>query len=90
MTSLPATPKTPGFAHRLQHGWLALAAHFGEVQTQLIVAVVYLFVIGPTALGAALFGRDLLSKRGFAAETSAWLASESTTHPDLERAKRQF
>jgi hypothetical protein len=80
----------PGLARRLQQGWLELAAHFGEVQTLLIVCVVYLFVIGPTALIAALAGRDLLGKRGFEGSASAWNDADSVSSPDLERAKRLF
>jgi hypothetical protein len=90
MSAEPAVAPAAGRVARLRQGWLVLAGHFGEVQTQLIVAVVYLFVIGPTSLGALLFGRDLLSKRGFDDDGSAWLASDSTTSPDVERAKRQF
>jgi hypothetical protein len=80
----------PGIARRLQQGWLELAAHFGEVQTLLIVCVVYLFVIGPTALVTTLGRRDLLAKRGFAGPDSAWNEADSISKPDLERAKRLF
>jgi hypothetical protein len=80
----------PGLARRLQQGWLELAAHFGEVQTQLIVCAVYLFVIGPTALVTTLGRRDLLAKRGFDGAASAWNEADSISKPDLERAKRLF
>ena len=80
----------PGFGRRLYQGWLELAAHFGEVQTLLIVCVVYVFVLGPMALIATLTGRDLLAKRGFAGAASAWNDAESVAKPDLERAKRLF
>ncbi len=80
----------PGFGRRLYLGWLELAAHFGEIQTQLIVGFVYLFVIGPTAVIATVAGRDLLKKRGFGEAKSAWNDADSTSKPDLERAKHQF
>jgi len=80
----------PGFWRRLYLGWLELAAHFGEIQTVLIVCVVYVFVLGPMSLIAAATRRDLLSKRGFAANTTAWDEADSTAKPDLERAKRLF
>ena len=80
----------PGFVRRLQRGWLELAGHFGEIQTLLIVCVVYLFVIGPTALITALAGRDLLAKRGFDGAASAWSDTDSVSNPDLTRAKRLF
>jgi hypothetical protein len=90
--STTAAPEggAPGLARRLQQGWLELAAHFGEVQTLLIVCVVYLFVVGPTALIAALARRDLLGKRGFEGPASAWNDADSVSSPDLERAKRLF
>ena len=90
MTSTAAPAGGAGLAGRLKQGWLALAGHFGEVQTLLIVCVVYVFVVGPTALVAALLGRDLLAKRGFESNASAWQDADSTTSPDLERAKRLF
>ena len=90
MSSTAAPARGAGLAHRLRHGWLELAAHFGEVQTLLIVSVVYLFVIGPTALVATLLGRDLLAKRGFEEAASAWRDADSVSSPNLERAKRWF
>jgi len=82
--------EAPGLGRRLYHGWLELAAHFGEIQTLLIVCVVYVFVLGPMAVLATLTGRDLLAKRGFGAASSAWSDADSTSRPDVERAKRLF
>lgn len=81
---------TPAFGRRLYLGWLELAAHFGEIQTQLIVCFVYVFVLGPMAVIAGLARRDLLAKRGFADDTSAWNHADSIAKPDLARAKRLF
>ena len=81
---------TPSLGRRLYLGWLELAAHFGEVQTVLIVCFVYVFVLGPMALLATLGRQDLLAKRGFAAASSAWSEADSVSNPDLERAKRLF
>ena len=81
---------SPGLARRLYLGWLEVAAHFGEIQTLLIVCVVYAFVIGPMALAAAAARRDLLAKRGFGEHSSAWTKSDSVSSPDLERARRLF
>ena len=75
---------------RLYTGWLAIAAHFGEVQTLLIVGLVYVFVLGPLATGAAAARRDLLAKRGLGQGQSAWQPADSVARPDLERAKRLF
>ena len=96
MAAITATGKaasdasTPGLGRRLYHGWLELAAHFGEIQTLLIVCFVYVFVLGPMAVIASLTGRDLLAKRGFEGLASAWTDAESVSKPDLERAKRLF
>ena len=80
----------PGFGRRLYLGWLELAAHFGEIQTQLIVSFVYVFVLGPMSVVASLAGRDLLAKRGFGEAKSAWNEADSVSRPDVARAKRLF
>ena len=77
-------------ARRLYEGWLAIAAHFGEVQTLVLVGVIYVFVLGPLATGAAAARRDLLAKRGLGERQSAWTPADTVSSPDLERAKRQF
>ena len=55
-------------------GWLAIAARFGEVQTLLVLTLVYAFVIGPGRdRDAVRPRRDLLQKRGLASRRpSAW------------------
>ena len=63
---------------RLYRGWLEVAGHFGEVQTLLIICFVYVFVMGPMALIAAVMGRDLLAKRGFEGANSVWCDADST------------
>lgn len=89
-TSTTEQPEAAGIGRRLHRGWLELAAHFGEIQTLLIVCVVYVFVLGPMAVLATLAGRDLLGKRGFGAPASAWADADSVSNPDVERAKRLF
>jgi hypothetical protein len=79
-----------GLGRRLYEGWLVIAAHFGEIQTLVIVGVVYVFVLGPLATGAAAARRDLLAKRGFGEARSAWAPADTIPAPDLERAKRLF
>ena len=86
----PPEAGAPSLGRRLYLGWLELAAHFGEIQTLLIVCVVYVFVLGPMAVLAAIGRRDLLAKRGFAAASSAWSDADSVSNPDLDRAKRLF
>ncbi len=71
---------------RLYEGWLAIAGHFGEVQTLVVVGLSYVLVIGPMAL--IMRPRDLLHKRTLP-PGSAWNEAD-TTIPDLARAKRMF
>jgi hypothetical protein len=71
---------------RLFRGWMLITARFGFVQTLVILAFFYLFLIGPIALGSVLARADYLHKRGLRQGASAWSDSESAK-PDLERAK---
>jgi hypothetical protein len=82
--------QSPGFFRKLYLGWLEIAARFGEVQTLIVVALVYAFVIGPTAAAIAIGRGDLLHKRGLYGEGSVWNEADSTSDPDVERAKRLF
>jgi hypothetical protein len=75
---------------RLYEGWLVIAAHFGEIQTQILVALIYAFAIGPMAIGIALARRDLLHKRELHAPGSAWNEADTVRKPDLARARRMF
>ena len=74
---------------RLYGGWLEVAARFGEVQTLLVLAMVYTLVLGPVALMLFALRRDLLHKRGLHASGSAWSEADSAS-ADLERARRLF
>jgi hypothetical protein len=78
------------FWRRLYEGWLLIAALFGEVQTLIIVALVYTGVVGPVALVMQAGRGDPLHKRGLRIPGTAWRDSESTAAPDVERAKRLF
>jgi hypothetical protein len=75
---------------RLYEGWLLIAAQFGEVQTLIIVALVYTGVMGPVALIIQTGRGDLLKKRGLRAPGTAWRDADSTSAPDVARAKRLF
>ena len=75
---------------RLYEGWLLIAAQFGEVQTLIIVALVYTGVVGPVAMIMQAGRSDPLHKRGLRGPGTAWRDAESPGAPDLERAKRLF
>ena len=77
------------FARRLYAGWLAIAARFGHVQTLVILAIFYAFILGPLSMGIAISRGDLLAKRGLHAGGSVWREADSV-QPELERARRQF
>jgi len=87
---MSAADATTPVWRRLYQGWLVIAAHFGEVQTQIVVALVYALAIGPMALVIAATRRDLLRKRGLRDRGSAWRDADTVTAPDLERARRLF
>jgi hypothetical protein len=75
---------------RLYEGWLLIAAQFGEVQTLIIVALVYAGVMGPMAVIMQAGRSDPLHKRGLGAPGTAWQDADSTGAPDVARAKRLF
>jgi hypothetical protein len=74
---------------RFYAGWLEIAARFGEVQTVLVLAMVYTLVLGPVALVLFALRRDLLDRRGLHVSGSAWSEAD-TASADLERARRLF
>jgi hypothetical protein len=71
---------------RLFQGWMVITARFGFVQTLVILALFYVFLIGPIAVGSAIGRADFLHKRGLREGDTAWNPAESAK-PDLERAK---
>jgi len=71
---------------RLFGGWMAIAEHFGAVQTQLLLALFYLGLIGPIWLAQGFGRSDPLDKRTLWQKESAWRECESGG-TDLERAK---
>ena len=79
----------PSLWRRLLNGWLVVAGHFGEVQTLVLLGVVYALVIGPMSVVTRLARRDFLAKRGLRAPGSAWLDAD-TSVPDLERSSHPF
>ena len=76
-------------SRRLLAGWMSIAARFGEVQTLVLLGLVYAFAFGPVGIGTSLARRDFLSKSGLG-ETGTAFRDADTSAPDLERAKRPF
>ncbi len=73
---------------KLYLGWMVIVGRFGYVQTLVILAFFYTFLIGPVALIMAVFRTDALGKRGLRGEGTAWHEADSA-EPNLERAKLQ-
>jgi len=69
----------------LKAGWMTIMAHFGEVQTLIILGFFYAFLLGPAWVFMAR--HDPLTKRRLRESGGAWQPAE-TAEPDLERAKR--
>jgi hypothetical protein len=67
---------------------MRVAARFGGIQTLVLLAFFYVFLVGPVAGLARLGGRDFLEKRQLPRAQSAWHDADSAP-PDLERAKLQ-
>jgi len=65
---------------------MVIAARFGGVQTQLLLVIFYVFLIGPISIVQVIGRRDQLEKRALWTKDSAWHQSESGG-TDLERAK---
>jgi hypothetical protein len=73
----------------LLDGWLVIAGHFGEVQTLVLLGVIYGLVVGPASLVSRAVGSDFLTKRGLHESGSAWRPAESRPS-DLENLKQPF
>lgn len=77
------------FINRMKEGWFLFARMLSRVSTIILLTLIYVLVIGPMALDAKIFGKDLLQKKNLSAKTSYWrdrVSSEST----IERHKFQF
>ena len=77
-----------GILRKLYQGWMSIAARFGGIQTLVLLAFFYVFLVGPVFGISRLGGRDYLDKRQLERSQSGWREAE-TSPPDLERAKLQ-
>jgi hypothetical protein len=69
--------------------WKAYAHRAGGYQTGVLLTLVYLFVLGPAALIARLFGAPLLDLKAGSATT--WLVRANTSEDKtLGALRRQF
>lgn len=79
----------PGLLRRLLNGWLEIVARFAEVQTLVLLGLIYGLLFGPASVIARGLGNDFLSKRGLREAGSAWRTADSRP-PELENVKQPF
>ena len=73
----------------LKHGWMAFAHRLGQIQTSILLFLVYVLVIGPTSLILRVFARrDLLEIRRY--EGSSFAHAKKQVPTDRERCEHQF
>jgi hypothetical protein len=73
----------------IKSAWMRFVDVLGQVQTTLILTLIYVFVLGPMVLVLRLAGRgDLLAMRGGKAQSFAHPKQMVPT--DVERCSRQF
>jgi hypothetical protein len=77
-------PKSRAYA-----GWTAFFQGIGRVWTAVLLAVVYVFSVGPVGLVMRLFGHDPLDRR-LAPEPSFWRAHEPNPLGPERAARHQF
>ena len=71
----------------LWRGWLIIAKKIGNVQSQLILALVYFVVVTPFAMAVRIL-KDPLNLRGVA--SWHWFSQDNQPTPTLDWFKRQF
>jgi hypothetical protein len=77
-------PKSRAYAR-----WTAFFQGIGKVWTAVLLAIVYIFSVGPIGLAMRLFGHDPLD-RGLAPEPSFWRAHEPSPLGPERGARHQF
>lgn len=73
---------------KLRKFWNAFGHLLGQVQTAILLSVIYHLTVGPLALGAKIARRDLLELRDTGGDSFATPMPHVTT--TLERAEKQF
>ena len=77
-------PKSRAYAR-----WTAFFQGIGKVWTALLLAIIYVFSVGPVGLVMRLFGHDPLDRR-LAPEPSFWRAHEPNPLGPERAARHQF
>ncbi len=77
---------------RIWRGWRKLAHGIITVQNTVLLGVVFVLGIGPTAIGTKIFGRKLLDRRSLDEDEQPethWIPIEQQP-ADLQTAQRPF
>jgi hypothetical protein len=76
-----------GLGARLKAYWMAFALRLGEIQTQIVLTVMYVLVFGSANMILRALGKDLLGKR--VRSDSYWVPHERQPET-LERFRHPF
>lgn len=68
--------------------WKAFGHALGQVQTAILLGIIYHIAIGPISLVCRLAGRDMMSLQQ--PKSASYAATLPTISSTLERAQRQF
>ena len=75
--------------NRVKEGWLFISRILGRVSTMILLTIIYVLVIGPMALGAKIFQKDLLQRK-FDPEKNSYWRDRVSDVPNIERHTFQF
>lgn len=81
-------PAPQTFRRVLFNYWMKFARILGIVNTNILLTLFYVIIIGPMAVMMKLWGKDLLDRK--AEERSSYWYDKESQKPDLERSKHQF
>ena len=74
---------------RAKDSWMAFVRRLGQIQTTVVLTLIYVLVYGPSSVLLRVFGRgDLLELRR--EEGTSFARSKVQTPTDRERCERQF
>lgn len=77
---------TPKIFKRLYFGWIKFGGFIGNINSHIIMFIVYFFLITPIGLLLRVFGKDLLSKKMGYKEETYWVEADTV----LTSMKNQF
>jgi hypothetical protein len=73
----------------LKHGWMRFAHYLGQIQTAILLFLIYVLVIGPLSVVLRVLGRqDLLEMRR--SKSASFAHSKTQVPTDAARCERQF